>query len=72
LSGVRDDVLAAGVEDEVDLVGEVSLQAADDLHFGVPLAGPFRDVGLCSRVEPDPADDREVQVRGWIGGRRRG
>lgn len=55
------DVLAAGVEDEVDLAGEVSLQATDDFHLGVSLGGLFRHVSLRSWVEPDPADDREVQ-----------
>lgn len=61
LSGVRDDVLAAWVEEEIDLAGEASLQATNDFHFGVSLSDSFRDVGLCSRVESDPADDREVQ-----------
>src|SRR6218665_2178085 len=57
---VRGDVFDAGVEEEVDLAGEVSLQAADDLHLGVALGGLLRDVGLRSWIEPEPANNGQV------------
>src|SRR6218665_1475311 len=58
---VRGDVFDAGVEEEVDLAGEVSLQAADDLHLGVALGGLLRDVGLLSWIEPEPANNGQVE-----------
>src|SRR5688500_16522200 len=51
----------AGVEQVVDLAGEVALEAADRLHLAVPHRGAFGDVGLRPRVHSHPADDGEVQ-----------
>jgi len=48
----------AGVEQVVDLAGEVPLETADDLEFGV-----FRDVGLGLLIYPQAADNSEVQRR---------
>jgi len=49
--GVRGDVFGAGVEEVVDLAGEIAFQAADGLEFGVAFGGLLRDVGLGSRVD---------------------
>src|SRR3954452_4595226 len=54
-------VRLAGVEQVVDLAGEVALEAADDLHFGMALGGLLRDVGLGARVQPHAADHGRVQ-----------
>jgi hypothetical protein len=53
----------AGVEQVVDLAGEVPLETADDLEFGVAFDGSFRDVGLGLLIHPQAADDGEVQRR---------
>src|SRR6218665_352453 len=58
---VRGDVFDAGVEEEVDLAVEVSLQAADDLHLGVAFGGLLRDVRLRSWIEPEPANNGQVE-----------
>src|SRR5512144_1652125 len=51
----------AGVEQVVDLAGEVALEAPNRLQLAVPERGAFRDVGLRLRVHPQAADDGEVQ-----------
>src|SRR6218665_1573644 len=58
---VRGDVFDAGVEEEVDLAGEVSLQAADDLHLGGALGGLLRAVRLRSWIEPEPGNNGQVE-----------
>src|SRR5512144_3316450 len=40
----------SGVEQVVDLAGEVAIEAADRLQLAVPERGAFRDVGLCLPV----------------------
>lgn len=54
-------MFGAGVEEVVDLAGEIAFQAADGLEFGVAFGGLLRDVGLGSRVEPEAADHGEVE-----------
>ena len=44
------------VEQVEDLAGQVALQAADDLQFGVALGGLLGHVGLGSLVDADAAD----------------
>src|SRR5512144_2634011 len=67
----------AGVEQVVDLAGEVALEAPNRLQLAVPERGAFRDVGLRLRVHPQAADDGEVQgavglpVAAWLSRCRR-
>ena len=60
---MRGDGGLAWVEEEVDLAGEIALEAADDLELGVALGGLLREVGLGFRVQADAADDGECSAR---------
>ena len=56
--GVLGEVCAECV---VDLAGDVALQAAEDLAFGLALGGASLRVGACALAVAQPADGDEVQ-----------